>query len=59
MKSGYDWKRAVACKTPLYHASRVLKQPSSYLDEIPRITAKKYIPTDGKPETNSSVDLIF
>ena len=48
MRSEYGWRKAVACEQsilPLTSSSIYLFY--SYLDEIHRITAKKYIPTDG------------
>lgn len=49
MKRDFDWKKVAVCASlahgptdPLAHTS-----PPSYLDEIHRVTAQKYIPTDG------------
>jgi hypothetical protein len=47
MKNGCDYRRVVGCEYPPFPIIINFLNVPSYLDEITRITAKKYIPTDG------------
>lgn len=45
-RNGLDWKRAVACECFVSNIGPFFKTTNSFLDEISRITALRYFPSD-------------